>query len=49
MVGNIKITETLSLTKSAKVNGDIKANKLVVEIDAAIEGKCQIGAVEIDS
>ena len=43
--GRIKILETLTLTSSAKIIGDISANKLSVEIDAVIEGNCQIGSM----
>jgi cytoskeletal protein CcmA (bactofilin family) len=42
--GNIEITELLTLKKTAVINGDIVANKLVIELGAFFNGKCVMGA-----
>lgn len=41
--GEMEISGTLHLHKSAKMNGKIRANKLVVEEGAEFNGECQTG------
>ena len=41
--GNIEISELLILKPSAVVNGDILANRLVVEPGATFNGSCKMG------
>lgn len=42
--GNITINGTLNLMKTARIEGDIKAQSITVEEGALYNGKCQIGA-----
>lgn len=41
--GNVKVWELLDMRSSAIINGDIVANKLVVEDGAVFNGACQMG------
>jgi cytoskeletal protein CcmA (bactofilin family) len=41
--GNIKVRDSLELTTTAKVFGDVKANVLSIAAGAALHGRCQIG------
>ncbi|MTI31922.1 bactofilin family protein [Xanthovirga aplysinae] len=41
--GYVEVTETLVLKSSAVINGDIIANKLVVETGAVFNGNCKMG------
>ena len=43
--GTVEIADILTLKASALINGDILCNKLVVEVGANFNGKCQMGAV----
>ena len=41
--GTIKVDELLTLKNTANINGDITANKLVVEAGAVFNGNCTMG------
>lgn len=41
--GTIKVEELLTLKNTANINGDIIANKLVVETGASFNGNCSMG------
>ena len=43
--GKITVTELLSLKATAKITGDIIANKLAIEPGANFSGTCSMGAV----
>lgn len=45
IVGQIGVSELLSLKVSAKMNGDIVTNKLSIEPGAIFSGTCKMGAV----
>lgn len=49
VIGNIQATEILFLKATAKVNGNISANKLVVENGAHFTGYCQTGLTQTKS
>lgn len=40
--GNIYVTELLTIKTSAKINGDIVSNKLIIEAGAEFNGKCSM-------
>lgn len=42
--GTVTITETLSLKKTAKIQGDIVTGKLAIEPGAVFNGTCNMGA-----
>jgi cytoskeletal protein CcmA (bactofilin family) len=42
--GKVNVVETLSLKRSARVNGDIVTGKLVIESGALFNGNCNMGA-----
>lgn len=42
--GIVNVTETLSLKKTAKIQGDIIAGKLAIESGAVFNGTCNMGA-----
>ena len=42
MTGNFYVKETLSLKSGCKVNGDINAKRLQVELDAMFNGSCHM-------
>lgn len=44
-VGTALVTELLTLTASAKVQGEVQVAKLSVEVGAAFTGSCKMGAV----
>ena len=43
--GAISVSELLSLKSTAKLDGDIIANKLAIEPGASFTGSCSVGAV----
>ncbi|MEE3037784.1 MAG: polymer-forming cytoskeletal protein [Bacteroidota bacterium] len=43
--GAISVTELLALKATAKLDGDIVANKLAIEPGASFSGSCSMGAV----
>ena len=43
--GNLIIAETLFLKATAKINGDITTNKLIIENGAIFNGRCVMGNV----
>lgn len=45
ILGQIGVSELLSLKASAKMNGDIVTNKLSIEPGAVFSGTCKMGAV----
>jgi len=45
VVGDLKISEILTLNATAKVEGDIHTSKLITEEGATFNGKCIMGAV----
>lgn len=45
IIGQIEVSELLTLKASAKINGDIFANKLSIEPGAIFTGTCKMGAV----
>jgi cytoskeletal protein CcmA (bactofilin family) len=45
IVGQLSVSELLSLKASAKMNGDILTNKLSIEPGAIFSGTCKMGAV----
>lgn len=49
--GNASVSEILYLKSSARIFGDIRTNKLVVESGGEFNGKCEMGkqAIPIDS
>jgi cytoskeletal protein CcmA (bactofilin family) len=40
--GNIYVTELLTIKASAKINGDIVSNKLIIEAGAEFNGSCSM-------
>ncbi|QQS29766.1 MAG: polymer-forming cytoskeletal protein [Sphingobacteriales bacterium] len=44
--GTIRVKELLNLKESALINGDLTANKLVVEAGAIFNGRCTMGNSE---
>jgi cytoskeletal protein CcmA (bactofilin family) len=45
IVGQLSVSELLSLKATAKMNGDILTNKLSIEPGAIFSGTCKMGAV----
>ena len=45
LLASIDVSELLSLKATAKINGDIVANKLSIEPGASFTGSCSMGAV----
>jgi cytoskeletal protein CcmA (bactofilin family) len=45
IIGQISVSELLSLKATAKLNGDIITNKLSIEPGAIFSGTCKMGAV----
>lgn len=43
IIGDIEITDILILRASAKIHGDIKTDKLIMDQGASFNGKCQVG------
>lgn len=43
--GAISVTELLALKSTAKLDGDIVANKLAIEPGASFSGSCSMGAI----
>ncbi len=46
--GEVSVSEILYLKASAKVNGDINTNKLIVESGAVFTGNCNMG-IDLDA
>jgi cytoskeletal protein CcmA (bactofilin family) len=46
--GTVEIAEILTLKASAVIRGDITCNKLIVEMGAAFNGKCMMGATSTE-
>jgi len=44
--GNMKVKETLELTSSAKIKGDVQAGVLIIASGAALHGKCSMPATD---
>lgn len=49
VTGNIAVGENLCLKQTAKVNGNISSNKLVIENGADFSGFCQTGVTDTSS
>lgn len=47
--GNLKVKETLELTASARVIGDVEAKVLVIEAGALVSGKVNMPGLESES
>jgi len=45
--GNIKVTDSLQLTATAILNGNIEASKVAIESGAVFNGKCKMGPGKI--
>lgn len=45
IVGNLQISDTLTLRSSAQINGDVKTKSLVVEPNAVFNGTCSMREV----
>ncbi len=43
VVGKVEISEILALRGTAKINGDIFTDKLIIEQEASFNGKCVMG------
>ena len=41
--GDMKVSDTLTLRGSSKINGDIKTNSLIIEPGAIFNGACSMG------
>lgn len=48
VTGNVTASDKVELRGSARLTGDIKANKLVVEDGAALAGHCEVGVKSLD-
>ncbi len=44
--GNIEVSELLNIRETAKVSGDVKTNKLIVQAGAAFNVNCTMGGVK---
>lgn len=49
MQGNIIARDRLRLTKTARLNGDIRATKLLVEEGASYVGQCRVGDAALEN
>ena len=48
-IGNIKVTETLNVRESAKIEGDVNTNKLLVQPGAIFNVSCSMGGQKLQS
>ncbi len=47
--GSIQVSELLNIRESAKVSGDVRTNKLIVQSGAEFNVDCKMGAAEFNS
>ncbi len=47
--GNLKVTETLNVRESAKIEGDVNTNKLLVQPGAVFNVSCNMGGQKLKS
>ena len=48
-IGNLKVAELLTVKENAKINGDIKTDKINIQAGASFNGNCSMGGQSIKS